>query len=130
MKPQRGVDIQLYSFLNLVARWGGFPTPRLGRFTHGKDQVPIVQEAPGPVWTALMEERRGVYRVLVGKPEEKRPLRRPRRRLEDHNKMYLQELGCGCVGWIEVAQDRDNWRALVNAVMNLRFSIRCGDFLD
>jgi hypothetical protein len=56
----------------------------------------------------------------VGKPEEKRPLGRPRRRWEDNIKMDLQELGCGGMDWIELAQDRDRWRALVNAVMNLR----------
>ena len=66
-----------------------------------------------------MGERRGVYRVLVGKPEGKRPLWRPRRRWEDI-KMGLQEVGCGGMDGIEVAQDRDSWRALVNAVMNLR----------
>jgi hypothetical protein len=65
-------------------------------------------------------EGRGVYRVLVGKPEGKRPLRRPRRRWEDNYKMDLQEVGCGVMVWIELAQDRNKWRALVNAVMNLR----------
>ena len=67
-----------------------------------------------------MAERRGVYRVLVGKPEGKRPLGRPRRRWEDNIKMDLQEVGCGGMDWIELAQDRDRWRALVNAIMNLR----------
>jgi len=67
-----------------------------------------------------MEERRGVYVVLVGKPEGKRPLERPRRRWEDNIKMDLQEVGCGVMDWIELAQDRDSWRALVTAVMNLR----------
>jgi len=68
-----------------------------------------------------MGERRGVYRVLVGKPEGKRPLGRLRRRWEDNIKMDLQELGCGGMDWIELAQDRDRWRPLVTAVMNLRF---------
>jgi hypothetical protein len=59
-----------------------------------------------------------VYRVLVGKPEGKRPLGRPRHRWEDI-RMDLQEVGCGCVDWIELAQDRDRWWALVSEVMNL-----------
>ena len=65
-------------------------------------------------------EGRGVYRVLVGKLEGKSKLGRPRRSWEDNNKMNLQELGCGGMDWIELAQDRDRWRALVNAVINLR----------
>jgi hypothetical protein len=67
-----------------------------------------------------MGEGRVVYRVLVGKPEGKRPLGRPRRRWEDNIKADLQEVGFGCMDWIELAQERENWRALVNAVMNLR----------
>jgi hypothetical protein len=67
-----------------------------------------------------MGGRRSVYRVLVGKPEGKRPLGRPRRRWEDNIKADLKELFYGSVDWIELAQDRDRWRALVNAVMNLR----------
>jgi len=67
-----------------------------------------------------MREGRGVYRILVGKPEGRRPLGRPRRRWEDNIKMNLQEVGCGGMDWIDLAQDMDRWRALVNAVMNLR----------
>ena len=70
---------------------------------------------------ARMGEGRGVYRVLVGKPEGKRPLGRPRRGWEDNIKKDLQELGCGGMDWIELVQDRDRWRALLNVVINLRF---------
>ena len=69
---------------------------------------------------ARMGEGRGVLRVLVGKPEGKRPLGRPRRRWEDNIKMDLQEVGGVCGDWMELAQGRDRWRALVNTVMNLR----------
>jgi hypothetical protein len=68
---------------------------------------------------AHMGEERRVYRVLVGKPEGKRPLGRPRRRWVDNIRMALQEVGYGYVDWIGLAQDRDRWRALVSAVMNL-----------
>jgi hypothetical protein len=64
-------------------------------------------------------ERRRVYRVLVGEPEGKRPLVRPRRRWEDNIKMDLQEMECGGIDWINLSQDRDRWRALVNRVMNI-----------
>ena len=66
-----------------------------------------------------MAARRGAYRVLVGKPEGKRPLGRPRHRWEDIIKMDHQEVGRGGMDWIELDQDRDRWQALVNAVMNL-----------
>ena len=67
---------------------------------------------------ACMEEGRGVHKVLVGKPEGKRPLGRPRCRWEDNIKMDLQEVGRGCGDWMELAQDRDRWQALVSTVTN------------
>ena len=69
---------------------------------------------------ARTAEGRGVHRVLVGKPEGKRPLGRPRRRWEDNIKMDLQEVGGDCGDWMELAQDRERWRALVSTVMNFR----------
>jgi hypothetical protein len=69
---------------------------------------------------ACMGKKRGVYRVLVGKPEGKRPLGRPRHKWEDNIEMDLQEVGSGGRDWIELAQDTEGWQALVNAVMNLQ----------
>jgi len=71
---------------------------------------------------ARMGEERRAYRVLVGKPEGRRSLRRPKRRWVDNIKMDLQEVGCGYMDWIGLAQDRDRWRTLVSAVMNIRVS--------
>jgi hypothetical protein len=67
-----------------------------------------------------MEEKRNVYRILVGKPEGKRPLGRPRRRWVDNIKMDLREIGWYGVDWMDMSQDREQWRALVNTVLNLR----------
>ena len=80
---------------------------------------------------ARMGEGRGVHRVLVGKPEGKRPLGRPRRRWEDNIKMDLEEVEEGG-DWMDLAQNRDGWRALVNTVLSysLSGSIKCGEFLD
>jgi len=71
-------------------------------------------------YVALMGEQRGVYRVLVGKPEGRRPLGRPRRRWVNNIRMDLQKVGCVYMDWIGLAQDRDSWRTLLSAVMNLR----------
>jgi hypothetical protein len=76
-----------------------------------------------------MGEGRGVYRVLVGKPEGNRLLGRPRRKWEDNIKADLQKVGCRGMAWIELAKDRDRWRALVNAVINLRVPYNAGNFL-
>jgi len=78
---------------------------------------------------ACIGERRVAYRVLVGKPEGKRPLERPRHRWEDNNKIDLQEVGCGSMDWIQLAQHRDRWQALVNAVMNLQVPENVGNLL-
>jgi len=78
---------------------------------------------------ACKGESRGVYRVLVGTPERKRPLGRPRRRWEDNINIDLQEVGCEGMDWIDLAPDRDRWRALVNVVMNLRVLYNVGNFM-
>jgi hypothetical protein len=77
---------------------------------------------------ARVGERRGVYRVLVGNPEGKKPLRRSRRRWKDNIKINLQEVGNGGMDWIELAQDRESWWALVNAETNL--GVPCWEYLD
>ena len=73
---------------------------------------------------------RGVHKVLVGKPDGKRPMGRPRRRWEDNIKMDLQEFGRSCGDWMGLAQDRDRWRALVSTVMNFRVPQNAREFLD
>ena len=78
---------------------------------------------------ARMVEGRGVHKVFVGKPEGKRPLGRPRRRWEADSKMDLEEVGSGCGDWMDLAQDRDRWWALVSTVMNLRVPENVGNFL-
>jgi len=78
---------------------------------------------------AHMGQGRGVHRVLVGKPEGKRPLGRPRHRWEDNVKMELQKVGGGCGDWMELAKDRDRWRALVSTVMNFQVPKKAGNFL-
>jgi len=77
-----------------------------------------------------MGERRGIYRVLVEKPEGKRPLGRPRRRWEDNIKRDLQEVGCGGMDWIELAQDRNRWRGTCECGNELSGSIKCGELID
>jgi hypothetical protein len=84
------------------------------------DELHSLYSSPNIVRVARMGERRGVYRVLVGKPESKRPLGRPRRRWEDNIKMDLREIGIDGANWIRLVQDMVQWRAFVNMVMNLR----------
>ena len=95
------------------------------------DELNDLYSSPNVVWViksrrmrragyvALMGDERGVYRVLVGKPEGRRPLGRPRCRWADNIRMDLKQVGCGYMDWIGLAQDRDRWRTLVSAVMNL-----------
>ena len=78
---------------------------------------------------ARMGEERGVYRFLVGKPERRRPLWRPRRRWVDNIRMDVQDVGCGYMDWIGLVQDRDRWQTLVSAVMNLPVPWNAGNFL-
>ena len=84
----------------------------------GSQICALLLNVPKLMW--FIREERGAYRVLVGKPEGKRPLGRPRRRWVDNIRTDLQEVGFGFVDWIGLAQDRDRWRTLVSAVMNLR----------
>jgi hypothetical protein len=91
-----------------------------------------VIKAKGMRWeehVARMGEVRGAYDILVGRPEGRRPLERPRRRWEDNIKMDFREIGFGDVDWIHWAQDRNRWRALVNTVMNLLVPENSGNFL-
>jgi hypothetical protein len=78
---------------------------------------------------ASIRERRGAYRVLVGKREGRRPLGRPRRRREDNIKMDLREVGWGAEDWIDLAQDRDRWRVFVRVVINILVAYNAGNFL-
>jgi hypothetical protein len=78
---------------------------------------------------ACSAERRGVYRILVGKPEVKRPFGRPRCRWEDNIKTDLKEVGCAGVDWIDVSEDRDTWWTFVNAVMNIGVPLIAGNLL-
>ena len=92
----------------------------LGKISAAPKLVLALRKLSRCVNVARMGEGRGVHRVLVGKPEGKRPLGRPRRRWEDNIKLDLQEVGGSCGDWMELAQDRDRWRALVGTVKNLR----------
>jgi hypothetical protein len=110
----------LQSGAEVMNEWTYTPTPPVCLYGVGRDNfftVILTSRWAGHV--ARMGEKKGAYRILVGRSEGRRPLRRPRRRWEDNIKMDLQEMGWS-MDWIELAQDRDRWRALVNAVMKLR----------
>jgi hypothetical protein len=79
---------------------------------------------------ARMRVKRNVYRILVGKPDGKRPLRKPRRRWMDNIKMDRRQIGWDGIYWINLVQDRDQWRALMNTVMKLRVPLNLGEFLS
>jgi hypothetical protein len=103
-------------------RWRKLHDEELCDF-HSSPNIIIIMKSRRMRWTghvARMEEKKNAYMLLVGKPEGKRPLGRPRRRCLDNIRMDLLELGWGDVDWIGLAQDRDRWRALVNSVLNLR----------
>jgi len=106
----------------VTGEWRRFHNEELNDLYSSPDIVRVIKSTRMS-WAGLvarMGEERGVYRVLVGKPEGKRPLGRPRRRWVYNIRMDLQEVGCGYTDWIGLAQDRDRWRTFVNAVMNLR----------
>jgi len=106
----------------VTAEWRRLHNEELNHMYSSPNIVRVIKSRrmrwPGHV--ARMGEERWVYRVLVGKPEGERPLGRPRRRWVDNIRMDLQEVGCGYMNWIGLAQDTDMWRKLVSAVMNLR----------
>jgi hypothetical protein len=128
MKPRRCTISQIY-FRNrplhgdeVTGEWRKLHNEELSGL-YSLPNIGLVVKSRRMRWAghvARMGEGRGVHRVLVGKPEGKRPMVRPRHRWEDNIKMDLQEVGGGYGDWKELAQDRDSWRALVSAVMNFR----------
>ena len=104
----------------VTGEWRKLHNEELNDLYSSPNTVPVIK--PRRIrWAghvARMEEGRGMHKVLVGKPEGKRPLGRPRCRWEDNIKMDLEEVGRGCGDWMELAEDRDRWRALVSTVMN------------
>ena len=105
----------------VIGEWREIDNEKLNGMYCSPNSVRMIKSRMRWVWhIARMGERRGVYRVLVGKPEGKRPLERPTHRWEDNIKMDPQAVRCGGMDWIELSQDRDSWWALVNAGMNIR----------
>jgi hypothetical protein len=104
----------------ITGEWKTLQNEELNDWYSSPNIVQVIKSRMGWVGhIACMGERRGIYRVLVGKPEGKRPFGRTRHRWEDNIKTDLQEVECGCMNWTELTQDRDRWQALVTAVMNL-----------
>ena len=106
----------------VTGEWRKLHTEELG-YLYSLPHIVWVVKSRRMRWAGhvtYMGEGRGVHKVLVGKPEGKRPLARPRRRWEDNIKMDLQEVGGGCGDWMELAQDRDRWKVLVGTMRNLR----------
>jgi len=114
--------IEIINKITIVASWRRLHNEELNDLYSSPNIVRVIKSRrmrwAGHV--ARMVEERGVYRVLVGKPEGRRTLGRPRRRWVDNIRMDLQEVGCGYMDWIGRAENRDRWRTLVSAVMNLR----------
>jgi len=106
----------------VTGEWRRLHNEELNDLYSSPNNVPVIKSRRmrWAGYLARMGEERGVYRVLVGKPERKRTLGRPRRRWVDNIRMDLQKMGCGYMDWIGLLQDRDRWRTLVSAVMNLR----------
>ena len=112
----------VYRRYGVTGEWRKLHNEELNDLYSSPNIVPVIKSRrmrwAGHV--TRMEEGRGVHKVLVGKPAGKRPLGRSRHRWEDNIKMDLEEVGRGCGNWMELAQDRDRWRALVSTVMNFR----------
>ena len=106
----------------VTGEWRRLRTEELNDLYSSPNNVRVIKSRKmrGAGHVARMGEERGVYRVLVGKPEGRRPLGRPRRKWVDNIRTDLQEVGCGYMDWIGLSQARDRWRTLVSAVMNLR----------
>ena len=114
----------------VTGEWRKLPSEEL-RYLYSLPNIVQVVKSRRMRWVghvAHVGERRGIYRVLVGKSEGTRLLGRPRHRWEDNIKMDRQEMGCGGMDWIELVQDTDRWWALVNAVMNLQVPQNAGNF--
>jgi hypothetical protein len=120
--PRILVYNNFFTYISYIHRKVDNVLPGIQKWSYvtARNQGTILFKYRRKIHMARMGEERGAYRVLVGKPEGKRPLARPRRRWVDNIRMDLQEVGCGYVDWTGLAQDRNRWRTLVSAVMDLR----------